>query len=603
MFSRLFQFYSEKTASLTLFQKITAIIVLFSLIPLLIITPLFFSRAEHIIFNETVNSDYRALGQTGTIINNDFISNQNALSTFVSMPEVISILASNPKELGVYEQAMDLRDLLGYENLVNATESVFRLRLFVRDELFYSVETVNTFPLSSIQKETWFQDVQRLPYVYVPTHEQEYLLFVRKKVVTLAMGVREYTVGNKLIGVAAADINAGWLEGILSENVTPSGNSMCIMDKDGAIIAQSGSGLALGLPRDPEFLKRIVSRFPGSSGISTGRFKEWYVNWMPLEVKGWYLAELVPSDKMNHGRRTLFLQMMLVLIPVVIAIILLSLIFSRGFCNTIKGMALTVQRYSVGDVNARLVVTSNDVIGQLEHSINQLFERMNKLMDERYQLGQQAKHADLNALQSQINPHFLYNTLDMLYWMAKGGEHEDLPRIIMSLSGFYRKSLAQGKDEVLVQDEIEHVRYYIEIQNKRYNNAISVSWDIDESLLGCTIMKLLLQPIVENAILHGLMNSERKGGTLSIGIRQSGSNMVICISDNGTGMTQGQINDLLSGEELNKHQVTGHGYGVSNVQHRIRIYYGDQYGLSYDSAIGQGTAVSITLPMSGGAGR
>lgn len=603
MFNKLHQFFSEKAVSLTLFQKVTAVIILFALIPLFIMSTLFFSSAESIIFNETVNSDNRALSQTATIINNDFISNQNALSMLVSMPEVIRILASDPKKLGVYEQAMDLRDLLGYENLVNTTKSVYRLRLFVRDELFYSFEMVNTFPLSSIENEPWFRDVQRLPYVYVPTHEQEYLLLVRKKVVTLAKGIREYTMDNKLIGVAAVDINAGWLEGILSENVTPSGNSMCIMDKGGTIIAQSGSGRALELPQDSEYMKRVTSWFSGPSGISSGRFEDWYVNWIPLEVNDWYVVELIPYSKMNHGRHTLFVQMLLVLIPVVIGIVLLSLIFSRNFSNSVKVMAHTLQRYSDGDSKARLTVTSSDVIGQLGHSINQLFDRMNTLMDERYRLGQQAKYADLNALQAQINPHFLYNTLDMLYWMAKGGEHEDLPRIIISLSGFYRKSLAQGKDEVLVQDEIEHVRYYIEIQNKRYNNAIEDSWDVDESLLGCSIMKLMLQPIVENAIQHGLMKSDRKGGELSIGIRRSGCDMVIRIQDDGTGMTQRQINDLLSGEELKKQQVTGQGYGVSNVQHRIRIYYGDRYGLSYESAVGKGTAVSITLPIREKAGQ
>ncbi len=600
MFNRLYQFYSERLVSLSLFQKVAAVFVLFALIPLFIMAPLFFRSAERIIFNETVNSDYRALGQTATIINNDFLSNQSALSTLTSIPDVINILSADPKQLGIYEQSLDLRNLLGYVNLVNTTESVFKTRLFVRDELFYSVEAVNTFPLSTIESQPWFEEVKRLPYVYIPTHTQEYLLFVTHDVVSLATGIRDYTRNNRLIGVAIADISEDWLQNILSENVTPSDNAMCIMDSAGTIIAMSGSMRAMVLPQEAGYKQEIIARFPGSQGIKTGRYKGWYVNWTPLEVHDWYLVEMVPSDKMNHGRRTLFWQMLMVMAPVVLLIILVTLLLSRSFTNTVKSMTETVQRYSDGDVNARLLVSSGDVIGRLQNCINLLFERMNRLMDERYELGQQAKHADLNALQSQINPHFLYNTLDMLYWMAKGGEHEELPRIITSLSGFYRKSLAKGRDVVTVKDEIDHVCYYIEIQNKRYNDAIHVVWSVDDTLLGCPIMKLLLQPIVENAIMHGLMKSERKGGTLNISVGRGGDDMLITIADDGIGMTHKQIHELLSGVELKKQQNAVHGYGVGNVQHRIHIFYGEPYGLTYESTIGSGTTVRILLPLDGG---
>ena len=594
---RLRQFYSECISRFTLFQKLAAAFVLFALIPLFLLSPLFFRSAERIIFNETVNSDYRALGQTATVINNDFAANRNALGTLVSMPEVIKILAGDPSGKSRFEQAVDLRNLLGYENLINVTDSVFKIRLFVRDELYYSIEAVNTFPLSTLKKESWFSDVNLYPYVFVPTRRQDYLLYVSHDVLSLAMGIRDYAVDNKLIGVAVADISETWLENILSENVTPSGNALCVMTADGSVIAANGAENAMALAGEEEFLAGVAARLSGKDGIKTDRYKGWYVNSMPLDVRGWYLVELIPSVKMNHGRITLLWQMAAMLTPVVALILFLTLMMSRRFSRTIVDMADAVTRYSDGDVHARLTVTSGDVVGQLQHRINQLFERMNKLMDERYELGQQAKHADLNALQSQINPHFLYNTLDMLYWMAKGGEHEDLPRIIMSLSGFYRKSLAKGYDVMTVRDEIEHVRYYIDIQNKRYNDVIQVGWDIDESLLDRPIMKLLLQPIVENAILHGLIKSERKGGTLSIGMRRNGELMTITINDNGTGMSWQQIQDLMSGTSLAREQNSCHGYGVGNVQHRIRIFYGEAYGLRYESTPGVGTTVFIELPL------
>ena len=195
------------------------------------------------------------------------------------------------------------------------------------------------------------------------------------------------------------------------------------------------------------------------------------------------------------------------------------------------------------------------------------------------------KESELRALQFQINPHFLYNTLSSIYWLCKLGMNNEAARAAVLLSDNFKYVIGHDDNLVTVQAELEHIAHYLELQNIRFNQSIDVIWDVDPPLKETKILKFILQPIVENAIYHGL---EPKMGErrLSISVHSKGGDVVFAIEDNGIGMSNTQS--------------VKNGYGIRNVEERIRLKYGSSYGCSFVSALGQGTTVIIRIPAYGG---
>ena len=217
-----------------------------------------------------------------------------------------------------------------------------------------------------------------------------------------------------------------------------------------------------------------------------------------------------------------------------------------------------------------------------------MVQQQKMLMEEKYRLGESAKMAELRALQSQINPHFLYNTLDLVKWMAIKGDISEVEVTIKALADFYKCSLNQGKDVVTVAEELRHVRLYHQIQNLRFKQKIMLSIDVPEAFLCCKIPKITFQPLVENAILHGILGKESKSGQIRITGCQNGNEILFCIQDNGIGMLPEERDAMLSSE--------GHGYGIRNIVERLRLFYGDAFQFVCHSELGLGTRVELHIP-------
>lgn len=204
------------------------------------------------------------------------------------------------------------------------------------------------------------------------------------------------------------------------------------------------------------------------------------------------------------------------------------------------------------------------------------------------------RKAEFEVLQAQINPHFLYNTLDAIVWSAEAGNQKQVVSMVGSLSDFFKSSLNKGKEIVSVRDELQHIRSYLEIQQIRYQDILSYEVDVPESLNECTIPKITLQPVVENALYHGIKNRRALGKITVKGIDE-GDTMVLTVSDDGIGMDEERLQEVrqaLSDNRLDNGQV----YGLYNVNERIRLNYGDDYGITIESTKGEGTCVKIKLP-------
>jgi two-component system sensor histidine kinase YesM len=247
-----------------------------------------------------------------------------------------------------------------------------------------------------------------------------------------------------------------------------------------------------------------------------------------------------------------------------------------------------------------LVTTDNaDEITELGMSFNIMVGKIKELLDAKIQEHENLKKAELRALQAQINPHFLYNTLDAIIWMAEAKKIDQVVELVRVLSRFFRITLSKGKDWITVREEIEHVESYLAIQKMRYRDILDYQIDVPDNVCDGQILKLTLQPLVENALYHGIKN-KRSGGTIIVrGRRLDGDLLQIQIEDNGIGMTQERLTQIraLLEADAGDAVIGESGYGVNNVNQRIKLYYGQAYGLTIESEYMHGVSVSVVIPL------
>lgn len=273
-------------------------------------------------------------------------------------------------------------------------------------------------------------------------------------------------------------------------------------------------------------------------------------------------------------------------------------VISNGINRPIDDLILATRKVAEGDFSARVPVTrESDEIALLASSFNSMIAQLQRLMDEVKQGATNLQQAELQLLQEQINPHFLYNTLETIIWMTETGDRTAVVELVRRLSVFFRTTLSQGQDMVPLHNELSHVESYLWIQKVRYKDILDYRIQVPEELHNCRIPKLSLQPLVENALYHGIKN-KRDCGLIEITGERDGESILLMVSDDGAGMSakrQHEVQARLDSGTISPSNEKG-GVGLTNVQCRLRLYYGPQYGLALQSEEGAGTIVSIRVP-------
>ena len=254
----------------------------------------------------------------------------------------------------------------------------------------------------------------------------------------------------------------------------------------------------------------------------------------------------------------------------------------------IKKLQQTMDTVEQGNFAVEINNNNDDEIGLLVNSFSKMIERLNRLINEVYKSKIKEKEYEMTALQAQINPHFLYNTLSMINWKAIEAGQPDISKITLSLSSFYRTSLNKGKNVIELSGEIQNIRSYLDIQLMLHDDGFDVELDVDEDTLKYTIPNLVLQPLVENAIEHGVDVMTEGRGEVTVKCKEKGEFIELSVIDNGVGMTEEQAKTILTSDSK--------GYGVRNVNERIKLFYGAQYSLKVMSKIGEGTEVLVCIP-------
>ena len=242
-----------------------------------------------------------------------------------------------------------------------------------------------------------------------------------------------------------------------------------------------------------------------------------------------------------------------------------------------------------GKLEINVTSNSKDEVGSLIRGFSKMITQIKTLIEDVYESKIFQKDYELKALQSQINPHFLYNTLSLINWMALEAGQKDISKITLSLSTFYRTALNKGKNIITVKDEIKNVQSYLDIQLMMHDYEFDADVNIDDEILDYKILNLLLQPLIENAINHGIDLKTEGNGIITITGKKEDNNIILKISDNGAGMKKEVAESILTNNSR--------GYGVKNVNERIKLYYGVEKGIDIESVVGKGTTVTIRIPI------
>lgn len=308
--------------------------------------------------------------------------------------------------------------------------------------------------------------------------------------------------------------------------------------------------------------------------------------------------ETVEMQQTHQEYQQFFQKLILISVIGFVLVFGLTLFLSyqipKSITRPLQKLTEVTEQVAEGNLSVRSDVQTGGEVGVLSASLNTMIDKINELLEQVTTEQVRLRKAEFELLQSQINPHFLYNTLDAIIWLAEAGEQKKVVSMVRSLSEFFRTSLNRGKDIIPVKEEVLHVRSYLEIQQVRYQDILNYEIDVPEELGKYMIPKITIQPLVENALYHGIKN-KRGSGTIHIRGSRQDNLLVMEIEDDGIGISKERLWQVNDG--IRKKVLTGKDiYGLYNVNERIRLNFGEEYGIHIESNYGEGTVVRIQLP-------
>ena len=317
------------------------------------------------------------------------------------------------------------------------------------------------------------------------------------------------------------------------------------------------------------------------------------LNVRTIGYTGWKLVGVTPSAALGIDGIKFRFFVLFVADLFLFLLAMINAFISDKISNPIKRLDGSVREIESGNLDVEIVPSGSYEVEHLGKSIKNMLGRIKVLMSDLVAEHNAKRKSEFDTLQSQINPHFLYNTLDIIVWMIENENSDKAVNIVTALAKFFRISLSKGKNIITVKDEVEHVRNYLMIQNMRFKNRFEYSIDVDEKVLSYSSLKLMLQPLVENAIYHG-MEFMDGDGEIDVKVFKEDDSLYFTITDNGLGMSEDMVETLLSKDFVPSKK--GSGIGVKNVNERIKLYFGSEYGLKVESEPDEGTKITIHLP-------
>lgn len=540
--------------------------------------------------NEAIYSANQTLQQTAAYIGYKANAIKNIIDIVSYDDTIQEVISTNSayyrKDIGNWIiQTSKVRNIL-YNTYT--TPDISSIHLYMKDGPAAIEESDEFHRMSSAEKANWYTALQNSSslYIWFPIEESDnnksYLSFIKK----IANAGRI----NDFIGIISAEVPQSVFQEIAKQASTTPDTDVLIFNSYNQLIAQYGESTYS--------IETILDAFKTENIQSNRPVQQIYLDdvsyiagMQGIDGTDWSVVLLTPMDDVL-GSATLYRNQMyktsLLLFVFGIPIILL---ISHSITSRLRILEQEMREVAQGKLDPIKEDNANDEIGKLTHTFNYTITQISSLMKEQYRLGQEIKSLELNVLQSQINPHFLYNTLDLINWLGLYNNVPDVVKASTALASFYKLSLGHGEKIVTLENEINHAAVYVEIQNMRFGNRIILNNQISEELYKFKMLKITLQPLIENAIQHGIRERDDETGTITLSASLKSGIITISVSDDGVGMSPDVLCKILDESEEKKKE-----YGVKNINKRIKLNYGNDYGLSYQSEQGVGTTVYIRFP-------
>ena len=518
--------------------------------------------------------------------------NQN-IDSYIDYMENIAYLISSNEDVQDYLFSDEI-DSEGRYRILKQFETILDSRSDIRNVgiISKSGRMLINNGSKSVNHE-WYTQALNSPEgpTLTSSHVQHIISGERPWVITLSRGIRDRSGSGEKEGVFFIDLNYSAISGLCDQSTVGTKGYAFILDAKGNIVYHPQQQ-QLYNELQTENINLIMDTDEDTVLTGTGNNGKLY-SISRSDKTGWTVVDCTNVRELLSKSRQAQSIYVLTAVVLVIVALLFSRFMARSITLPIQKLRDSMKKVQEGDFSVSdVVVDSRNEIGSLTKSFDVMTHRIQELMEQNVHEQEQKRKSELKALQSQINPHFLYNTLDSIIWMAEGKKNEEVVLMTASLARLLRQSISNEDEVVPIANEVEYARGYLTIQKMRYKDKLEFQIDVDPSILHIPLIKLVLQPIIENAIYHGLKYKESKGLLIIKGFPKDG-NAVLQVIDDGVGMDEETLAHIYDRHKVNYHS---NGVGVYNVQKRLKLYYGEDYGITYESAPGEGTTATITIP-------
>ena len=565
--NKIYQSLQQKFNNMKFRKKTMIALLLVSMIPLITLGSFSFIETKSLLINQTENNLKATMTQTTLNLNNQLSTYNKMLNTLSFNQEIVD--AANRG----YTSAHDM-----YDKLNNVFDAIFlmtqNLTTGVKEIMLYTGTNLpqhgkSVTPIEKLKSENWYADIIEsvdTKWYYIGNE-----LFCAKRILNTR-------IPNAKDNILVVKIDFDSLFTSL-DALTKEGVNVTIVDDDQKIIYASEGAAAPPL-------SNIITTTQNHFTYAEQRFTVLDSN---LSVPNWNIYLYIPTTQITSSAQWISITVLVMICICLIMVFIASNLFSRRMVLRIECLRQNIKTIEDGTLEVTVVSNSKDEIGDLIQGFGKMVKQIKYLIDEVYVAKIHQKEYEMKALQAQINPHFLYNSLSLINWRALRIHATDISEMAQLLSNYYRTTLNKGSNLITVADELLNVQSYTNIQLIMHDNDFDVDYQIDDSVRLYQMPNLMLQPLVENAILHGIENKEEGRGKIVLTCEQCDNYILFCVQDNGIGIPKDQIPYLL--------QHKSKGYGTNNVNDRAKLLYGDAYGLTIKSIEGIGTTVILKIPL------
>ncbi|WP_261305199.1 sensor histidine kinase [Paenibacillus andongensis] len=589
MVKNLIRYYRFKSIQSTIAVTFSCLIV----ITIIVIAWMSYNLSTAAVKKNSRDYTYQLMGQASSNIDS-YITYMDNISRMVLSSYDIKEYLLKQVFLGSSSKE-DLKQKISFQlnTVLNTRKDISSVLIFgTNGEIIPYNEKIKLNPQVNPVEQSWYTKAieAKGKVVISSSHVQNMILNDYNSVISLSRELSS-DVGDEKLGVLLVDLNYSVINDICNKIKLGNRGYVFIVDADGNIVYHPDQQ-KIKDNQKTELISQVMHT-PGSSFVtSEGKNSRMYTI-KTSQSTGWKIVGVTYVDELVSNKLELQTYTFVGGIGFLIIAVVLSFILSLRISRPIKHLESSMKEVERGNFDIQVDIQSSNEIGHLSNRFNRMTTEIKELMLQNVKEQELKRKSELQVLQAQINPHFLYNTLDSIIWMAEGGKSKEVIQMTASLAKLFRLSINKGQELISILNEIEHIKNYLTIQKMRYKSKLDFDINVDKNILSYKVIKIILQPLVENAIYHGIRNNTGIGLIQITGTRME-NNILLQVTDNGIGMTQEEIENMYQEEPMS---VKGSGIGVRNVDQRIKLHFGDQYGLQFESELGKGTTVKIWLPV------